>query len=155
EKAALGPGIIIASHGMVAEGTTSYLFAKAILASGDERHAIFICGYVDPRMPGFRLREQAKRDVIELGENDSVQRTIPSERIRAFSLTSHASFEELLDVAQAVPKKSLILVHGESAGLDNLKQHIDQRLNRRELTVRVPGFGERVTFGEVDAPPKW
>jgi len=72
---------------MVVEGTNSYLLGRAILTSGDPRHAIFICGYVDPRTPGFRLYEQRHLLDIKLGERDSVPRTIPPERIKRFSLT--------------------------------------------------------------------
>src|SRR5207247_960639 len=103
-----GPCVIIASHGMMVEGTGSYLLGRAILTSGDERHAIFLCGYMDPRSPGFRLLHHGSQPIIDYGENDRVTRTIPPERIASFSLTSHASFEELLEVADAVPRRSVV-----------------------------------------------
>jgi hypothetical protein len=142
---------------MMVEGTGSYLLGRAILTGGEERHAIFLCGYMDPRFPGFRLLHHGGQPVIDFGENDRVTRTIAPERIAGFSLTSHASFEELVDVADAVPRRSLVLVHGEGRGLDNLKAHLVERyrLAGRAVEVHAPGLGERVLFGDVPAPPGW
>ena len=152
-----GPCVIVATHGMMAENTGSYRIGRAILTSGDPRHAVFLCGYMDPRTPGFRLHHQAALGEVEYGTGDRVTLTVPHESVGRFSLSSHASFEELVEVADRVPRKTLVLVHGEGDGLDTLKSHLEAqyRETRRSVAVHAPGFGQCVLFGTVDAPPGW
>jgi Cft2 family RNA processing exonuclease len=157
EVAQRGPCLIIASHGMMVEGTSSYLLGRAILTGTDERLAIFLCGYMDPRTPGFRLLHHGHHEVIDYGENDRIRRTIPAERIAGYHVSSHASFEELLQVAQAVPRTNLILVHGDGTSLDNLQSHIEALYRDQNRSTRVcsPGMGSRFALGQVPAPDGW
>ncbi len=155
--AADGPCVIVASHGMMAEGTSSYLLARAILTSGGSKHGIFICGYMDPRTPGFRLLHRREQPVIDLGENDRVPRTIPAENIAYYSISSHASFEELVELADTVPTKTVTLIHGDAASLDHLRDYLQQRFQQtnRSVAVFAPAMGERIFFGRVPMPEGW
>ena len=149
--------VVIASHGMMAEGTGSYLIGRAILGNDDQRHAILLTGYMDPRSPGFRLSHQRGEAVIDFGPGDAIKRRIPSERIQFHRLTSHASYEELVDVAVSVPSRSVTLIHGEGQGLDGLVRDIRQRLDAlgRDLVLRAPAIGERVLIERVSPPESW
>jgi|GEM_PF-46662 len=155
--AAEAPCVIVASHGMMVENTGSYLIGRAILEGNDPRHAVFLCGYMDPRTPGFRLRNQKHRDVIDYGAGDPVRRSLPSERIHFYRLTAHASYEELVEAALSLPSKSLTLIHGESASLTSLKADVDARLAsaKRQIEVRVPAIGERLLIDHAPAPIDW
>lgn len=157
EIAQQAPCVVIASHGMLTEGTGSYLIARAILASDDPRHAIFLCGYMDPRTPGFRLRHQRDEAVIDFGPGDVIARKIPPERIQFHRLTAHASYEELVEVALSTPKRSVTFIHGDGEGLDGLMGDLRRRLDAagHALVVRAPAIGERVLIEHVQPPANW
>lgn len=157
EIAQQAPCVVIASHGMLTEGTGSYLIARAILASDDPRHAIFLCGYMDPRTPGFRLRHQRDEAVIDFGPGDLIARKIPPERIQFHRLTAHASYEELVEVGLSTPKRSVTFIHGDGEGLDGLMGDLRRRLDdaERALVVRAPAIGERVLIEHVQPPANW
>ena len=148
---------VIASHGMMTEGTGSYLIGRAILGNDDQRHAILLTGYMDPRSPGFRLIHQKHEAIIDFGPGDAISRRIPPERIQFFRLTSHASYEELVEVALSVPSQSVTLIHGDGQGLDSLVSDLRQRLDaeERNLVLRAPAIGERVLIDRVKPPFDW
>ena len=148
---------MIASHGMMAEGTGSYLIGRAVLGSDDQRHAILLTGYMDPRSPGFRLRHQRNEAVIDFGPGDAITRRIPSENIQFYRLTSHASYEELVEVAISIPKRSVTFIHGDGQGLDGLIAYLRGRLEAtgRNLVLRAPAIGERVLIDRVQPPDNW
>jgi Cft2 family RNA processing exonuclease len=151
------PCVIIASHGMVQENTGSYYIARAILGGDDPRHAIFLCGYMDPRTPGFRLRWQSEESVIDFGAGDPVTRKIPAERIQVYRLTAHASYEELVEVALNTARRSVAFIHGDGGGLDSLIADLRARLQAagRELMMRAPAIGERVLIDRARPPANW
>jgi Cft2 family RNA processing exonuclease len=151
------PCVVIASHGMMAELTGSYLIGRAILANDDQRHAILLTGYMDPRSPGFRLIHQKNDAVIDFGPGDAITRRIPSENIQFYRLTSHASYEELIEVATSIPKRSVTFIHGDGQGLDGLIAHLRERLDAtgRPLVLRAPAIGERVLIDRVQPPANW
>jgi Cft2 family RNA processing exonuclease len=151
------PSIIIASHGMMTENTGSYLIGRAILTGGDPRHAIFLCGYMDPRTPGFRLRHQCEEPVIDYGMKDAITRTIPKDRIQFHRLTAHASYEELIDVAFRMPVSTVTFIHGDGEGLDKLKVDVLERFSHagRAVKVRAPAIGERFLIQRVSPPVHW
>lgn len=154
--AAAGPAVIIASHGMLMRPTGSYMLARAILRSGDDRHAIFLCGYMDPRTPGFRLINQKNNPQIRLCDDDIVTPRLPPERIEHHSLSAHASYEELIEVALRATS-SVTLVHGDETALDTLKQDLSGRFasQGKQVPIQAPGLGERVLLERVPAPEGW
>lgn len=157
ELAEQGACAVIASHGMMAEETGSYLIGRAILAGEDQRHAILLTGYMDPRSPGFRLRHQRNEAVIDFGQGDAITRRIPSGNIQFYRLTSHASYEELVEVATSIPERSVTFIHGDGQGLDELIANLRARLDAtgRSLVLRAPAIGERVLIDRVQPPDHW
>lgn len=155
--ASQSPSIVIASHGMMAENTGSYLIGRAILTGDDRRHAIFLCGYMDPRTPGFRLRTQCDAPTIEYGMGDLIARNIPSENIQFHRLTAHASYDELCEVAVRAPARSVTFIHGDGVGLDRLKADVETRLVAvgKDVRVRAPGIGERFELARVPRTIEW
>jgi len=157
ELAEQGACAVIASHGMMAEETGSYLIGRAILAGEDQRHAILLTGYMDPRSPGFRLRHQRNEAIIDFGQGDPITRRIPSRNIQFYRLTSHASYEELVEVATSIPERSVTFIHGDGQGLDELIANLRARLaaTGRSLVLRAPAIGERVLIDRVQPPDNW
>lgn len=157
EIARQAPCVVIASHGMMTENTGSYMIGRAILGGDDPRHAICLCGYMDPRTPGFRLRFQCDEPVIDYGIGDPIFRKIPSERIQFHRLTAHASYEELVEVAFRVPKRSVTFIHGDGAGLDKLRNDLLGRFaaDGRSVIVRVPAIREQFLLERVHPPATW
>jgi Cft2 family RNA processing exonuclease len=157
EVAQQAPCAVIASHGMMVEGTGSYLIGRAILCGSDPRHAIFLCGYMDPRTPGFRLWHQREQATIDFGIGDRVPRKIPAAHIQFHRLSAHASYEELIEVASRTSTRTVTFIHGEGDGLDRLVGDLQSRFQAmgRALTVRAPAIGERFLVDSVRAPPEW
>lgn len=157
KTASQAPCVVIASHGMLTEGTGSYLIARAILTGDDPRHAIFLCGYMDPRTPGFRLRHQRDKAIIDFGPGDAIARKIPPERVQFHRLTAHASYQELVEVALSTPRRSVTFIHGDGEGLDDLMDDLRRRLDAvgRTLVLRAPAIGERVLIERVQPPIDW
>jgi Cft2 family RNA processing exonuclease len=157
ELAEQGACAVIASHGMMAEETGSYLIGRAILAGEDQRHAILLTGYMDPRSPGFRLRHQRNEAVIDFGQGDAITRRLPSENIQFHRLTSHASYEELVEVATSIPERSVTFIHGDGPGLDELIGNLRGQLDAagRNIVLRAPAIGERVLIDRVQPPDNW
>lgn len=155
--AGAAPSVIIASHGMMTEGTGSFLIGRAILTGIDERNAIFLCGYMDPRTPGFRLMHQCDASTIEFALGELLQRTIPPANIQFHKLTAHASYEELCDVAVNIPTKSVTFIHGDGEGLDSLRADVQKRFQAqgKSVVARAPAIGERFQLCRVPRPVEW
>jgi len=103
------PGIVLASSGMMIEGTTSFRFADYWLKQ--ENFGIFVVGYMDEDTPGFKVMTAKKNDEIQLGEFGLPQ--IVKCSIERFYFPSHSKREDLIDIVKSVNPKRVILVHGE------------------------------------------
>lgn len=152
-----GPCIVVSSHGMMMVNTGSYFIGRAILTGNDERHGVFLCGYMDPLTPGFRLREQRAAERIDYGPGDVITRGIPTENIQYHRLTAHASYEELTEVAVQTPLRSLTLIHGDGSGLDRLRADVVARLaaTGKSVAVRAPAIGDRFLLDSFVPASDW
>jgi Cft2 family RNA processing exonuclease len=107
------PGIVLASSGMVVEGTLSYRLASLCLKH--PKSGIFIVGYMDPETPGYRISQASRGDLIQLtasAEPESVRCSIDK-----FRFTSHARREDLLAVVRRLRPSQVILVHGDEEAI--------------------------------------
>ncbi|TNE47314.1 MAG: MBL fold metallo-hydrolase [Deltaproteobacteria bacterium] len=153
-----GPAVIVSSHGMMAENTGSYSIAIAILQQQPLLDRIFLCGYMDPRTPGSRLKRRFLYDeTIPMGSSTFVSREAADEAVKEFSITSHASYEELEELALKVPQESVTLIHGDGFALHRFADHLRDSYKRqgRNLRVCVPDNGERISLGSAEAPEDW
>ncbi|MEO2223030.1 MBL fold metallo-hydrolase [Priestia megaterium] len=97
---------VIASSGMLNEGTKSMAYAKALLE--DKRHAIVFTGYLDEESPGFIVSQSTPSILID-GEKKDIKASVLSLR-----LSAHANREEILKTVLSLNPKHVMLVHGES-----------------------------------------
>lgn len=108
------PGVILASSGMMIEGTTSYKLAAYWLNQKD--FAIFGVGFMDPETPGFKIINSSKGEQIYL--NDFGSAKYINCEIKKFYFPSHSKREELLNIVEQTKAKKVILVHGDSTSKD-------------------------------------
>ena len=153
-----GPAVVVSSHGMMAEGTGSFSISAAILNQNPQIDRIFMCGYMDPRTPGSRLKRRAQYpDKIPFGASLSVSRKAADACIQEFSITSHASYEELTDLALSTAKETLTLIHGDGHALRSLAETLHKKFSSqgRNVEINVPTNGERVSLGTASLPDVW
>lgn len=133
-----GPRLFVLTAGMLTEKTTSHELALRLL--DDERHAIFLVGYVDPDTPGGRLKASVPGQPFRFGaDQPPVARACGLE---TFDLTAHASREELLDFVGQVSPRAVVLGHGDEPAKKWFRAEIRARYPR--IGVTCPGPGEEV-----------
>lgn len=108
------PSIILASSGMVVEGTASFKLAQ--LWMQHKKNAVFLVGYMDSSTPGYRLQESNSGDTIQLTDTTEPQTIRCS--IDRFRFSAHSSRERLMEAIQQIAPKNIILVHGEPESID-------------------------------------
>ncbi len=105
------PGFVLASSGMMLEGTSSYQLAQFWLKQKD--FGIFGVGYVDPSTPGYKIMNAKKNDALKF--NGDRQVNIECD-INRFYFSAHANRDSLIKFAKKLEPETVILVHGgESA----------------------------------------
>lgn len=132
------PGIVLASSGMMLEGTTSFKLLDFWL--GQKNFAIFGVGYMDPETPGYKVINSSKGEQICLTDF-SPPRTVNCE-IEKFYFPSHSKREELLEIVRMTHPKRVILVHGETISKDwigsNILDKYDSiRLHSAEINKEI------------------
>ncbi|PIU45134.1 MAG: MBL fold metallo-hydrolase [Ignavibacteriales bacterium CG07_land_8_20_14_0_80_59_12] len=108
------PCIVLASSGMMIEGTMSFKLAKRWLMI--KRNAIFTVGYMDPLTPGYRVLMAERGSRIQLTDFEDLQTVKCS--IERFRFTAHAKREGLLEVVRRLRPKRVVLVHGDESAVD-------------------------------------
>lgn len=109
------PGIVLATSGMVIEGTYSYKIAKNFLRK--RNFGIAMCGYCDPETPGYRIKNAGKFDIIHL-DKYGVDSTELLCEIENFSFSSHTTKEGILHMVETLDPELVVLVHGDEAAID-------------------------------------
>ena len=125
------PCIILASSGMMIEGTISYKLALHWLRKKDA--AIFTVGYMEESTPGYTIANAVRGDKIHLGQ-DIIKVNC---EIKKFRFPSHSKREDLLEIVKQLNPASVILVHGSEGaikwiGSQILKTHPHIRLHAAE-----------------------
>lgn len=114
------PGIVLASSGMMLQGTTSFKLLNYWMHQ--ENFAIYGVGYMDPQTPGFKIMNANKGDKILLSEFGEPQEIKCS--IDRFYFPSHARREDLLNIVKLLKPDNVLLVHGE----DEAKNWVGHKL---------------------------
>lgn len=132
------PGIVLASSGMMLQGTTSYKLLDFWLRN--ESFGIFGVGYMDKDTPGYKVMSSKQGDEIQLTDFSPVQKV--NCNIDRFYFPSHAKREELLSIVKQTKPKRVILVHGEHKGKDwlgynILKNFSEVRVHSAELEKEI------------------
>lgn len=105
-----GGSCIIASSGMLTDGSASSRYAEKIV--GLERACVAFTGYLDEESPGARLFQntaEGSSAFIQLnGKYNEIRASVSSYR-----LSAHASREEISQLILQLQPKAVFLMHGE------------------------------------------
>lgn len=109
------PCFIVATSGMMLENTPSALIAKDMV--GNDKHAIFFVGYLDPDTLGYKVlhAKTGEAYAFELGGEPV---TIQSNNRQSFDLSAHAHRDELIDFIYRLQPKNVVFVHGDPEAVD-------------------------------------
>ncbi len=130
------PGTVYAiSSGMMTENTLSNIFAPRILEDPQAR-CMFI-GYSDPHSPAGRLRAAAPGDEVVL---DPRRRPVRRRcQVEEFTLSAHATREQLFSYVRRVAPKKLVLVHGDPPAVAWFAREVPKVCPGTEVIIPAPG----------------
>ena len=132
------PCIVLASSGMMIEGTASYNLAKRWIKQKES--AIFTVGYMEESTPGHRLANSKKGDKIKLSESEKEEEIRCT--VKKFRFTAHSKREDLLEIVKRLKPANVILVHGDDIAIDwigsgILKQFKDVKVYKAEAGKEI------------------
>jgi Cft2 family RNA processing exonuclease len=107
------PCIVVASSGMMIEGTASFNLAKSWLKKNHS--SIFVVGYMDENTPGYKISKAKKGDKIKLSDF-SEELTVKSS-IKHFKFSAHSNREGLIEIVRKLKPEKVILVHGDEEAI--------------------------------------
>lgn len=132
------PCIVLASSGMMINGTSSFTFAKRWLKQ--KYSAIFTVGYMDPKTPGYVITNAERGDKIQLTEfYEPVEVNC---KIKNFKFSAHARREYLLSIVDKLKPENVILIHGDEEALDWMGSSILKR--HKSLKVQTAVVGKEI-----------
>lgn len=129
------PSIILASSGMMIEGTASYKIGKYFLSQKD--CAIFSVGYMDIDSIGYKVCWSKKGEKIKLTETETEQ--VVKCEIENFRFSSHSRREELIKIVEKLNPETVILVHGETESINWIGRNIKLKFPHIKLFVGEMG----------------
>lgn len=134
------PSIVIASSGMMIEGTKSFELITEWLKN--KTNGVFVVGYMDPETPGYLVMNAAPGDTIQLTENSKpIMVNCSSER---FYFPSHSKREELLEIVSKLTPGRVVLVHGEQTAINWMGMKILEDFPT--IKVNSAELGRWITF---------
>lgn len=126
------PSIIVVSSGMMAEHTMSYRIAEKMLPY--DHHGIFFVGYIDPAMPGHRVMQARRGQILRLVESG---KAIPVAcRIDRYHFSAHSNRRQLMQLVEQLRPRHTLLVHGELEAAEWFEREISAR--RLPTKVVIP-----------------
>ncbi len=131
--------IVLASSGMMIEGTASYSLAKRWINQNNS--AIFTVGYMEENTPGYIFSKAVKGEKIIL--NDSVSEVKCT--IKNFKFSAHSKREGILKLVERTNPKNVILVHGDPPAIDWVGNSILK--TNRKIKVYSAEIGKEIKFG--------
>ncbi|HYE94672.1 MAG TPA: MBL fold metallo-hydrolase [Rubricoccaceae bacterium] len=137
------PAIYVLPSGMLFERTASNQLAQRLV--GSERNAVFFVGFAKEDTPGGRLLEAAAA-----GPGTEVQldplagpQAVHAE-VRRFRFSGHAHRRDLLRLVEMMRPKTLVLVHGETAAKEWVKDNVEDQFP--DVRVLIPRQGEEIAL---------
>ncbi len=123
------------SSGMMTENTLSNVLAPRILEN-PQAYCMFV-GYSDPQSPAGRLRAAADGEEVVL---DPRQRPVRRRcHVDAYTLSAHATRDQLLDYVRRTRPRKTLLVHGDPPAVAWFAREIPQVCPETEVIVPAPG----------------
>ncbi len=132
-------GIFVVTSGMLFERTPSHSLARLMI--GNEKNSILFVGYSKEDSPGALLQEAAAAgETIELDEMTGPQ-AIKAD-IERFRFSGHAHRRDLVSIVAKTRPKTVVLVHGETAAKEWMRDNILHF--HPEVEVIIPQQGEEI-----------
>jgi Cft2 family RNA processing exonuclease len=128
--------IFVLTAGMLTESTPAHDLALRMMS--DLRQAIFFVGYADPDTPGGRLKATKPGETF-LFSPEAGQVTRHCE-VQEFDFTAHANRDALLDFAQKVSPRVILLGHGELSSRQWFEEQLHARLPGARIVQPAPGL---------------
>jgi len=133
--APLRPGRVYAlSSGMMIPKTLSNVFARRLIEN--PRHSIFFVGYASPQSPAGLLRAGTGGEV-------ALDPDKPPQRVRCnieqFQFSAHATREALIEYANKISPRKIVLVHGDPSAVEWMRATLSAELPDSEVIVPEPG----------------
>ena len=133
------PGIFVVTSGMLFERTPSHALAQQLIE--DEKNGVFFVGFSKEGSPGARLLEAAETgDEIVLDEDRGAQ-TIRAE-VQRFRFSGHSHRRDLIKTVELLRPDTVVLVHGEAAAKDWMKDNIE--FHHPDVRVVIPLQGQEI-----------
>jgi Cft2 family RNA processing exonuclease len=123
------------SSGMMTPNTLSNIFGRRILEN--PRHSIFFVGYADPESGAGILRNSSAGALIRIDPQEPAQRVRC--RLDQFQFSAHASRESLVQYAERLAPKKIVLVHGDPPAVEWMRARLAADLPNSEAIVPTPG----------------
>lgn len=135
----VSPGnIYLVSSGMMSPHTLSNRLAAQVLPRAKD--GLFIVGYSDPDSPAGRIRAAEPGSLVRLGDDPDHGQAYPLNcRLECFDFSGHAPRTALLDYAQRLAPRHIVLVHGDAEALEQMRSMLQQRLPHTQITLPQPG----------------
>lgn len=143
QRAALAePSIHVLTSGMMFENTLSNRVAQQLIEH--ERHAVFAVGFAKEDSPGGRLlaAAHAQEDGVILDRRTGMQPLNCS--IDRFRFSGHSHRRDLVALVERLAPRTVVLVHGETAAREWMKQSI--RTACPETRILCPEAGNPVVL---------
>jgi Cft2 family RNA processing exonuclease len=132
------PCIVVASSGMMVEGTASYNLGKRWLKQSNS--AIFIVGYMDESTPGYKIANAVKGGKIKLTKFSGEE--IVKCSIEKFRFSAHSKREELVGIVRKLQPAKVILIHGDEEAIDWIGNQI--LINFKDVRVSKAEIGREI-----------
>ncbi len=129
------PCFVLATSGMMVEGTASFRLAQKWLRQ--KNSAIFSVGYMEKGTPGFVVSNAEKGMKIKLstlGEESEVKCTI-----KRFRFSAHSLREDLVKIVDKLNPEKVILIHGDPAAIDWIGSSILKENKKRKVYAAETG----------------
>lgn len=135
----VSPGnIYLVSSGMMSTHTLSNRLAAQVLPR--KQDGLFIVGYSDPDSPAGRVRRAAPGELVRLGESAEHGQAYPLNcRVECFDFSGHAPRQALLDYARKLAPRHIVLVHGDTEALQQMRDLLAEQLPGVSITIPEPG----------------
>lgn len=114
------PSIILASSGMMIEGTMSFRLASEWFKN--KNSAIFTVGYMEPNLPGYKIAAAKKGDKIKLSEFREEE--LVECGISKFNFSAHSNRDGLLEIVKKLNPDKVVLMHGDNDAIDWMGAYI-------------------------------
>lgn len=136
-----GPGILVASSGMMFEPTLSNVLARRIVEN--ERDAVLIVGHAVEGTPARRLQESAEKGAgapVMLAAGHGPQPVYCT--VERFRFSGHSHRQDLLRLVEHLAPERVLLVHGEAEAQAWMEKALAE--THPELDVLRPDWGDLI-----------